>query len=183
MSRTPNKIYGGGKGTDLKVNPPSEDGRFPANVVVTGKALDESKYFDIDLWAEKNGIFQTPKPSTSERNAGLENSDLKEKSVREEEGDPEDWDLSEEKVRARFVTEPQKNFHPTVKPIQLMSWLVQLVSKEGDTVLDPFMGSGTTAIACLKLNRNYIGIERNPDYCKIAEERIKNVKRKQSLWS
>ena len=53
-----------------------------------------------------------------------------------------------------------------------MSWLVRLVSKKGDTVLDPFLGSGTTAVACKKLGRNFIGIEISEEYCKIAEARI-----------
>ena len=63
--------------------------------------------------------------------------------------------------------------HPTVKPLALMEYLVNLVSREGATVLDPFMGSGTTGIACKKLGRNFIGIEREEEYIKIAEARIK----------
>ena len=53
-----------------------------------------------------------------------------------------------------------------------MSWLVRLVSKDGDTVLDPFMGSGTTGVACKQLDRNFIGIELNEEYIVIAEKRI-----------
>ena len=53
-----------------------------------------------------------------------------------------------------------------------MAWLVRLVSKEGDTVLDPFMGSGTTAYACKYQGRSFIGIELNEEYYKIAEARI-----------
>ena len=75
-------------------------------------------------------------------------------------------------VEKRFTT-AQKNNHPTVKPIKLMEYLVKLVSREGSVVLDPFLGSGTTGIACAKLNRNFIGIEKEPDYVKIAEARIK----------
>ena len=67
------------------------------------------------------------------------------------------------------------NFHSTVKPIALMEYLVKLVSKEGHTVLDPFLGSGTTGIACKNLNRNCIGIERDSEYVKIAEARINAV--------
>ena len=54
-----------------------------------------------------------------------------------------------------------------------MEYLIKLVSKEGALVLDPFLGSGTTAIACVKLNRQFIGIEKEEEYCKIAEARIK----------
>jgi len=60
----------------------------------------------------------------------------------------------------------------TVKPIALMEYLVKLVSREGAIVLDPFMGSGSTGIACKKLNRNFIGIEREDEYVKIANARI-----------
>lgn len=75
-----------------------------------------------------------------------------------------------------------KNNHPTVKPIKLMEYLVNLVSKEGHTVLDPFAGSGTTGIACKKLNRNFIGIERDEEYCKIAEARIESVSQNNTLF-
>ena len=68
-----------------------------------------------------------------------------------------------------------RNIHPTVKPLKLMSYLVVLGSRESDVVLDPFLGSGTTAIACRMLNRNYIGIEISEEYCKIAEARLKNI--------
>jgi len=65
-----------------------------------------------------------------------------------------------------------KNIHPTVKPIKLMSYLITLFTREGDYVLDPFMGSGTTGLACKLLNRNFIGIDFTEEYCKIAEERL-----------
>lgn len=65
------------------------------------------------------------------------------------------------------------NTHATVKPIALMEYLIKLVSKEGHLVLDPFAGSGSTLIACQNLRRNFIGIEREPDYIKIAESRLK----------
>ena len=67
----------------------------------------------------------------------------------------------------------EKNFHPTVKPISLMSYLVTLGSREDDLVLDPFVGSGTTCIAAKLLNRKYIGMEMDSDYVVIAQERIK----------
>jgi site-specific DNA-methyltransferase (adenine-specific) len=67
------------------------------------------------------------------------------------------------------------NHHPTVKPLALMEYLVKLASREGATVLDPFMGSGTTGIACKKLNRAFIGVELDPEYCRIAEQRIANA--------
>lgn len=65
--------------------------------------------------------------------------------------------------------------HPTQKPIQLMERCVQLWSNEGDTILDFTMGSGSTGVACRNLGRNFIGIELNEGYFKIAKERINNI--------
>ncbi len=62
--------------------------------------------------------------------------------------------------------------HPTQKPIELMKYLIQLVSIEGQTILDPFAGSGTTLLACKELKRNFIGIEQNKDYYEIAKQRL-----------
>lgn len=63
--------------------------------------------------------------------------------------------------------------HPTQKPVSLMQWILTNYSKENDIILDPFLGSGTTAVACRNLKRNYIGIEISPEYCAIAEKRLK----------
>jgi hypothetical protein len=68
-----------------------------------------------------------------------------------------------------------RNFHPTVKPVELMRWLVRLVTPINGTVLDPFLGSGTTGMACRYELRNFIGIEREREYIDIAERRIGNV--------
>ena len=65
-----------------------------------------------------------------------------------------------------------KNIHDTEKPVELMKILIENSSKEGDIVLDPFMGSGSTGIACKQTNRKFIGIEIDEQYFKIAEERI-----------
>jgi len=62
--------------------------------------------------------------------------------------------------------------HPTQKPLALFTWILKKYTKESDLILDPFLGSGTTAEACKLLKRNFIGIEINPEYCKIAEERL-----------
>jgi len=67
-----------------------------------------------------------------------------------------------------------KNFHPTVKPVDLMRYLVKLVTPKGGTVLDPFNGSGTTGVACKLEGFNYVGLEFDPEYCKISRARIKN---------
>lgn len=62
--------------------------------------------------------------------------------------------------------------HPCPKPVGWAEWLVSRATKEGQTILDPFMGSGTTGVACVKLNRNFIGMEINPQYFEIAQRRI-----------
>ncbi len=67
------------------------------------------------------------------------------------------------------------NTHPTVKPLKLMSYLVRLVTPPGGTVLDPFAGSGTTLVAAASQGFQYIGIELNPAYAKMAEERIRGT--------
>uniref|UniRef100_A0A6M3JEY4 Putative methyltransferase n=1 Tax=viral metagenome TaxID=1070528 RepID=A0A6M3JEY4_9ZZZZ len=68
----------------------------------------------------------------------------------------------------------ERGLHPTQKPVALMEYLIKTYSNEGDLIYDPFMGSGTTAIACKNLNRNYIGCEISKEYCEIAKSRIKD---------
>lgn len=65
--------------------------------------------------------------------------------------------------------------HPTIKPLDLVSNFIINSSKEGDIVFDPFMGSGTTAVAAMKCNRNFLGYELNPDYYEICNKRIKEA--------
>jgi site-specific DNA-methyltransferase (adenine-specific) len=65
-----------------------------------------------------------------------------------------------------------KNIHPTTKPVKLMSYIITLFTREGDWVIDPFLGSGTTGIASKLLNRQFIGIEREEEYFNICEERL-----------
>lgn len=65
--------------------------------------------------------------------------------------------------------------HPTIKPLDLVSNFIINSSQEGDIVFDPFMGSGTTAVAAMKCNRNFLGYELNPDYYEICNKRIKEA--------
>jgi len=80
-------------------------------------------------------------------------------------------DLTEGKKR----TIPRVNTHPTVKPTRLMRHLVRLITPEGGTVLDPFLGSGTTAIAAIMEGRAWLGIEREEEYVRIAEQRLEQL--------
>ena len=68
------------------------------------------------------------------------------------------------------------NIHPTVKPIELMKYLVKLVTPKGALVLDPFMGSGTTGVAALQVGCRFLGIEKEKEYFDIAERRLKDAK-------
>lgn len=70
-----------------------------------------------------------------------------------------------------------RGLHPTQKPLSLMEYLVKTHSNEGDLILDFTMGSGTTGVACLNTNRNFIGIELDEKYFNIAKERIENAKK------
>lgn len=70
------------------------------------------------------------------------------------------------------TAEDEGKYHPTQKPIALYEYLIKTYSNEGDTVLDPCMGSGTTGVACMNTGRNFIGIEKEENYYKIAEQRI-----------
>lgn len=62
--------------------------------------------------------------------------------------------------------------HPTQKALEVMKWCIELFSKPGDTILDPFLGSGTTAVACVLLKRKFIGVEREAEYMQIARRRV-----------
>jgi len=81
-----------------------------------------------------------------------------------------------------LATECANKNHSAVFPLSLPEWFIKLFTKEGDIVLDPFIGSGTTAIAARKLKRKYIGIDNNMDYCLLSEENLKNKKRQVVLW-
>ena len=143
---------------------------------------DLSRYFDLDFWfenklnelpKEQQKIFPflyVPKASKSERNKGLENMP---------DGLHGHGNLGNSEGFERFQT-PSKNIHPTAKPIKLMSYLITLTTREKDIVLDPFIGSGTTAISSILLKRRFIGFEREAEYHKIATERIKYYQNKET---
>lgn len=75
-------------------------------------------------------------------------------------------------IEQTAVHNRKKQFHPTQKPTPLMERLINLVSDEGNVILDPFMGSGSTGVAAVNLNRNFIGYELEQDYFDIATDRI-----------
>jgi len=70
---------------------------------------------------------------------------------------------------------PLKRLHPTQKPVELLEYLIKTYTNEGMTVLDNCMGSGSTGIACINTNRNFIGIELDDKYFQIADNRLKEA--------
>ena len=71
----------------------------------------------------------------------------------------------------------ERGLHPTQKPVALMEYLIRTYTNEGETVLDNCMGSGTTGVACLNTNRNFIGIEKEREYYEIAKARLEEAKK------
>lgn len=69
----------------------------------------------------------------------------------------------------------KRNVHPTQKPVSLFEYLIKTYTNEGETVLDNCLGSGTTAVACINTDRNFIGIEKEWDYCEISNKRVKEA--------
>ena len=117
-------------------------------------------------------FFYTAKASKRERDMGC--GDMEEK-IKKENMLNSKWN-TDPRSKTGYENKPEikaRNNHPTVKPLALMKYLVTLITREGQTVLDPFMGSGTTGMACKELKREFVGIEKEKEYCDIAEKRIK----------
>jgi site-specific DNA-methyltransferase (adenine-specific) len=165
----PNEAKGQGlfKGTILNTIKVCEigeiEGRWPANLIHDGSE-DVLNLFPNENEESAARFFYCPKASKSERDNGLKGFN-----------DVQKWKnggggtgiKDRENITAR-------NFHPTVKPVDLMRYLVKLVTPKGGTVLDPFNGSGTTGVACKLEGFNYVGLEFDPEYCKISRARIQN---------
>ena len=89
-----------------------------------------------------------------------------------------DWVQPSDVLEFNVVPNRKGKLHPTQKPIELLEWLVATYTNEGDLVLDNCMGSGTTGVACKRLNRRFIGIEKDEKYFNIAKERIEKCQQK-----
>jgi DNA modification methylase len=180
-------------------------GRWPPNVLlddVAAAMLDEqtgerptggdvheyervSRHYYEGGWPERNTstftrdtggasrFYYVAKPSREERDMGC--YDLPARSGGDA-TDREDGSAGTNSPRAGAGrTGGARNIHPTVKPVELMRWLVRLVTPPDGLVLDPFTGSGTTGMACRYELRRFIGIEREAEYVAIAERRIATV--------
>ena len=132
-------------------------------------------------------FIQVPKPAKKEKNFGMTGED-KPRPGQTDKGNysssvyckdcgktfngTNDHTICEDGVEYKPSTTTTKNNHPTTKPVKLMSYIITLFTREGDWVLDPFLGSGTTGIASKLINRNFIGVEREKEYFDICEERL-----------
>jgi site-specific DNA-methyltransferase (adenine-specific) len=182
------------------------EGRFPANIIFdeeAGKILDEQSgnktgqrgvvkgtepshskknaiYGDysmvegkfaqpIDGLGGASRFFYCPKASKKDRNDGCNGLPIKRPDTRTDTGM---GSFTEKGVQ------PQSNHHPTVKPTDLMAYLIRLVTPKGGVVLDPFMGSGSTGKAAVREGMNFIGIEREEEYMEIAKTRIEHEQKK-----
>jgi hypothetical protein len=174
-----NVYQGGWGGARIEDRPASEGGA--------------SRYFNR-LPIEEDDLvpfFYTPKASRSEREAGCEAlaSEVVERTGMAGRGQGGmkcrtcgKWKASGSPCvcpkpdfeKVAFDRPPVANQHPCVKPISIMEWCIRLVAREGAVVLDPFMGSGTTGIAAVRCKVNFIGIEREEEYLRIAEARIRH---------
>jgi site-specific DNA-methyltransferase (adenine-specific) len=103
-------------------------------------------------------------------------------------GHSRDWEVGNDSIYRRgkqmrsvwsIPTTPKREkvfgSHPTQKPLELLKRLIALCTLEGDTVLDPFCGSGTTGVACVLLGRNFIGIDLDQSYLELTAKRIEAV--------
>ena len=184
---------------------PNELGRFPANIIFdeeAGQLLDEQSGISKSgknklekgtggIWnkgtnlpigpeyGDKGGasrFFYCPKTSKKDRNEGLDDEPTRTKNRVNPGGLEND---------PRWAPIEVKNHHPTVKPTDLMRYLINLVTPPNGTTLDPFMGSGSTGKASIRCGVNFIGIEKEQEYMDIAKARIEHEQNKpvqQSLF-
>jgi DNA modification methylase len=163
--------YGTGVNTITAGTP--HQGRFPANLVFTeGEAVEMLDAQSADAkGVGASRFFYVAKISKAERNAGPEGIDAKRAPLGDDR--PSGGSMSRLDGRAERMNQ---NTHPTVKPKKLMTYLIRMVTPPGGTVLDPFMGSGSTGVAARDAGFKFIGIEKEEEYFEIAKKRIGNVK-------
>jgi len=204
-SKTSGAIKGSGWGTKGGAIAGSELGRFPANLILDGSDEVVGLFPDTKTGStgggtnKMGGVFGNGKPTTSEfrkgdsgnasryfycakaskaeRNKGLEGFD--DKQTVGGGGGIGDYKDDVNSMSGKYGSEkaPSKNNHPTIKPISLMRYLCRLITPKGGAVLDCFTGSGSTGVACKLEGFDFIGIEREEEYVKIAEARIKAWKK------
>ena len=159
--------YGNGPSSQYG-KPVEEQGRFPANVILdeeAGKLLDEQSGI------LKSGALK-PYQENHQNASSYKMNRYKTFAQPANEGGASRFFYC---AKASKKERGEGNNHPTVKPVSLIKYLVTLVTPPDGVCLDPFIGSGTTAIACISTNCNYIGFELDKHYCEIANERIRKA--------
>ena len=155
---------------DIFPNSKGSSGNGNAKVGETSKGAIPLRRGEAPLYNDEGSAsryFYCPKTSKSERNQGLIEFDDKQYSH-----DGRKKSIENPYQRNKSIS---KNSHPTVKPVELMKYLCRLVTPKGGTVLDPFMGSGSTGMAAKDEGFDFIGIEREKEYFEISEQRIKTT--------
>lgn len=166
--------YGDSSEQDTHQTPGQALGRWPANII-----LDEAAALALD---EQSGTLKSGawtnvvNKATEIKSKGAETERVREDRKADSGGASRFFYVAKASKRQRG----EGNNHPTVKPIALMEYLIRMVTPPNGTVLDPFMGSGTTGVAAKGLGFNFIGIEREQAYYEIAEQRVNNAKGKAS---
>jgi len=160
------------------------DGRYPANIL-----LDEKSAEILDKQAPNTGAFAKVKKGHSGKSRGI-CGDWKERGddgatfYGDRGGASRFFYVAKTSKKERNMGLPDgtSNTHLTVKPMALMEYLVKFVKMpdENQVILDPFLGSGTTAMAVMRQNRNVVGIEISEEYCEIAKHRIEEILKKQN---
>ena len=156
--------------------------KSPIKVTSGGKTFHGGIYDerakDKFNFGDKGGasrFFYVAKASKSERNKGLDDFEAKAVAAgNQAKAELKRGNLEFNSSNKHNKVEFLKNFHPTVKPVKLMHYLVKMITPPNGIVLDPFCGSGTTGIACRLEGYNFVGMEQDPEYCKIAQSRIDN---------
>jgi DNA modification methylase len=149
----------------------STEGRFPANTILEcicdePRTNPECPCYILDKQSKGSSrFFYTAKVSKKERNMGLDGFEDKKSGS---------YHFRQDASLDGKTTQPNKNTHPTVKPINLMTYLCRLITPKGGVVLDMYMGSGSTGISALLEGFKFVGMEMDEDYFNIAEARINN---------
>ena len=170
-----NLMHDGSQGV-LDLFPQSNGGHWSYKQAKDGGLYEHGLKDLEDGGSDKQGgsaarFFYCPKASKSDRDEGCDELPTQEKPAHMRTGNG----TGEPSMESGWPATQRKNTHPTVKPTELMRYLVRLITPKGGLVLDPFNGSGSTGKASMLEGMRYIGIEMNPEYIKIAEARITNA--------
>ena len=139
-----------------------------------GEKLDTYNYYKDNGGASR--FFYCPKAAKKDRNEGLDDFEKKKSGIGSTyAGNQKTSNISGNPDRQ---TDPKANHHPTVKPTDLMRYLINLITPPNGTILDPFMGSGSTGKAAVRCGVNFIGIEKEQEYMDIAKARIEHERNK-----